>query len=246
MSFAELTGGVKITQFDAGQYEIIFDETTTATTSSVERLIGTAFADTITGIDSSNLFFGQGGADSISGGSGADSLYGGDSNDTLDGGDGSDLLNGGNDQDSILGGSGNDTLFGAGGNDLLDGGDDDDIIAGGIGAYTMTGGLHFDRFLFKTAADANGDQINDFVIGDDTIDVSGIDADPNTPGDQEFTFIEETAFSGDPGELQAVIIELPGGAAITLIKGQIDGQGDPEFIITIPFAVALTEEDFNL
>lgn len=74
-----------------------------------ERIIGSAFNDTITG---------SAGDDYIEGGAGNDTLYGGAGNDTLYGGDGDDLLDAQ---------AGNDTLYGGAGSDILIGGDDSDV-----------------------------------------------------------------------------------------------------------------------
>jgi Ca2+-binding RTX toxin-like protein len=73
---------------------------------SIEGLIGSAFADTLTGNDERNelrggdgadTLSGLGGTDTLRGGNGADKLYGGTQKDTLDGGFGNDLLDGGGD-----------------------------------------------------------------------------------------------------------------------------------------------------
>jgi len=69
-----------------------------------ERLIGSGFADTITG---------------------------GAGNDYLDGGAGNDTIYGGAGNDTLIGGAGNDTLDAQSGNDMLDGGVGDDILIGG-------------------------------------------------------------------------------------------------------------------
>ncbi len=60
--------------------------------TAIENLIGSAFADTLTGNTGQN---------SLTGGDGADLLYGGDGDDTLAGGAGADILNGGTDMDWI-------------------------------------------------------------------------------------------------------------------------------------------------
>jgi Ca2+-binding RTX toxin-like protein len=70
----------------------------------IEKLVGSVYADQLTGNFASNQFFGLGGQDTLNGDLGNDQLYGGD------------------DADLILGGEGNDTLFGETGADALDGG----------------------------------------------------------------------------------------------------------------------------
>ncbi|MFN4203915.1 MAG: calcium-binding protein [Tabrizicola sp.] len=62
---------------------------------SIEGIIGSYFADTLTGNAADNRIDGLDGNDRLSGGSGADSLFGGNGNDTLLGGVGADVLDGG-------------------------------------------------------------------------------------------------------------------------------------------------------
>jgi Ca2+-binding RTX toxin-like protein len=82
--------------------------------------------------------------------------------------------------DTVFGLAGADTLVGNGGNDRLDGGADDDVLRGGAGHDLINGGWGNDRlegatgwdsFLFNTTLSAtmNVDQISDFVVVDDTI-----------------------------------------------------------------------------
>ena len=77
---------------------------------SIENLIGSGFADTLTGDDADN---------DISGGGGADVIAGGKGNDALQGGGGADQISGGAGIDRITGGTGNDTLTGGGGEDVF-------------------------------------------------------------------------------------------------------------------------------
>jgi Ca2+-binding RTX toxin-like protein len=91
-----------------------------------ERIVGTRFADT------------------ISGDSNATEIYGGDGNDTLSGGGG---------DDTIIGDAGNDTLVGDAGADTLQGGDGADTLRGGAGADTIQGGGgFFDTATYDTSA----------------------------------------------------------------------------------------------
>ena len=67
-----------------------------------------------------------------------------------------------------IGGIGNDILFGGSGNDVL---------FGDIGADRLSGQLGSDVFIYKTNSDSNIstlDTIEDFSIGEDKIDFSGI------------------------------------------------------------------------
>jgi Ca2+-binding RTX toxin-like protein len=76
-----------------------------------ERLIGSAFADTITGGAGNDYLEGGAGADTIYGGAGNDTLIGGDGNDTLDAQSGNDTLNGGVGNDILIGGDDSDTYL---------------------------------------------------------------------------------------------------------------------------------------
>ncbi len=68
---------------------------------SIERVIGTAFADNVTG---SSV------ADELLGGEGDDTIDGGAGNDRLSGGAGNDVLSGGAGSDTLTGGAGSDTF----------------------------------------------------------------------------------------------------------------------------------------
>jgi Ca2+-binding RTX toxin-like protein len=124
-----LTGGAGADQFLGGEGfdTVTYASATTAITVNVmttfgsagdaagdlfedapERLIGSAYGDTITGSSD---------AETIEGGAGNDTIYGGAGHDTLIGGEGNDYLDAQ---------SGNDTLDGGGGDDVLIGGDDSD------------------------------------------------------------------------------------------------------------------------
>jgi Ca2+-binding RTX toxin-like protein len=77
--------------------------------SGVEIVIGTSFADSITGSDGTDYLAGGAGNDTLAGGNGQDELYGGAGNDSLRGGNGSDFLVGGEGDDILNGGAGFDT-----------------------------------------------------------------------------------------------------------------------------------------
>lgn len=91
---------------------------------------GTAFGETLQGIEDGDTLNGLGGADTLVGRGGDDELNGGEGNDILfgdyhrpdDRANGDDILNGG---------IGNDVLVGGGGDDVLNGGDGMDILITG-------------------------------------------------------------------------------------------------------------------
>ncbi|MEX2238415.1 MAG: calcium-binding protein [Dehalococcoidia bacterium] len=107
----------------------------------LEVLVGTFFADDLTGSSQPNVIRGLSGADTINGGNGNDAIFGEGGNDQISGGGGDDpLLNGGGGADVIKGGNGNDTLGGDAGNDSLFGNGGDDALNGGDGADVCNGG----------------------------------------------------------------------------------------------------------
>ena len=123
-------------------------------TGGISLSAGTSTADmTMTGsLAGANILVGGTGADTITGGALVDTLIGGNGNDTITGNAGNDILNGGLGNDTIDGGIGNDT------------------ITGGAGDDTLTGGLGIDKFILSAA---NGkDTITDYVVADDSIDVT--------------------------------------------------------------------------
>ena len=140
----------------------------------------------------------------------------------------------------------NDTLYGEAGDDTLQGGDGNDNIYGGAGRDVMSGGLGIDNFWFDEgdfAGLTNGtaDRIQDFVQGQDRIRLTDIDANALVAGDQAFVFIGGTAFSNTAGELRYT---QSGG--VTLVEGDVDGDGAADFAIALTGTIALLGSDFTL
>jgi len=111
---------------------------------------------------------------------------------------------------------GNDHLYGLGGRDRLQGDDGDDYLDGGLGndalwggrgRDTLVGGLDNDTFIWQSIDQtgitlATMDLILDFNFAEgDRINLSDIDADTYTDGNQAFSFIGAAGFSGTPGEI---------------------------------------------
>jgi Ca2+-binding RTX toxin-like protein len=69
--------------------------------TSIERILGSTFNDTLTGGAFADTLEGNGGDDVLRGGDGADTLLGGTGNDVLDGGTGADVLTGGAGFDTV-------------------------------------------------------------------------------------------------------------------------------------------------
>lgn len=141
--------------------------------------------DTLVSIENAS---GSNGNDTLLGGDGDNYLYGADGDDRLDGRGGNDRILGGNGNDRIDGGAGNDVLSGDHGDDRLEGGSGDDVLWGGYGNDIMYGGTGADIFAFADGDISAYDTIVDFEKGRDKIDLRNIDARPDLPGRQAFTF----------------------------------------------------------
>jgi len=149
-------------------------------------------------------------------------LYGNDDNNVLSGGDGADILGGLGGNDHLIGGAGRDLLTGGAGNDV---------------------------FVYQSISDsgtsgASRDIINDFTQGEDRIDVSAIDADTITDGQQQFSFIGTNAFDHTAGEIRYDLIDNASGTDYTIISLDVDGDGLADSQITLVGLVTLTQNDF--
>lgn len=194
--------------------------------TGVPGILGTRGADRIAATAFEDIVYGLAGNDRLTGGAGSDILRGGTGNDVLLGGAGHDRLLGDGGNDRLVGGPGQDALLGGPGDDRLLGGAAPDRLVGGWGADVLSGGPGRDTFVFAdprhAGAGAERDVILDFARGD-RIDLSGMDADPATPGDQSFHIIDG-GFSGTAGELRV---------RTGLIQGDVDGDGRPDFGIVL-------------
>jgi Ca2+-binding RTX toxin-like protein len=151
--------------------------------------------------------------------------------------------------------SGNDNFAGFGTNDVLAGGDGadtitglegTDTITGGAGIDRLTGGSGADRFVYAATGDAvaggSSEIITDFSQGSDKIDLSGIDADTGTGGDQAFSFIGTAAFSNVAGQLRYAT--TPSGSRT--IYGDVNGDGVTDFQLQLTGSITLAAGDFIL
>jgi Ca2+-binding RTX toxin-like protein len=137
-------------------------------------------------------------------------------------------------------------VWGGADDDGLQGGDGDDILVGGEGRDAMIGGDGDDVFRWLAVSDsgiggAERDVIRDFLIGNDTIDLSAIDANSNTAGDDQFSFIGTAVFSFTAGELRQ--FEAGGN---TFLEGDVNGDGQTDFQIGLSGLHALQNSNFNL
>jgi Ca2+-binding RTX toxin-like protein len=161
-------------------------------------------------------------------------LFAGDTRSLIEnaiGGSGSDVLVGNQTANLLKGGAGKDKLSGLAGNDILD---------GGLGADTLAGGTGADIFDFNSIKDtpAGGrDTIQDFVQGNDRIDLRTIDASTAIAGNQAFSFIAGKSFTGQSGQLNF---------ANHILSGDVNGDKLADIQIYVPSVSALATTDFYL
>ena len=122
------------------------------------------------------------------------------------GNEGNNTLLGGTGDDGLYGIDGRDLLLGEAGNDTLSGVNGKDVLVGGAGRDELTGGNGKDKFRYLALEDSgvgadNRDVITDFTTKD-RLKVNKIDANPFIADDQAFSYIEDLAFSGTPGQLR--------------------------------------------
>ncbi|WP_335944278.1 putative Ig domain-containing protein [Pseudomonas sp. G166] len=91
------------------------------------------------------------------------------------------IINGTPNNDTLTGTAANEQLFGGAGNDTLNGGAGNDILVGGTGVDKLTGGAGADVFRYtskldsyRTSSTSASDQILDFDVAADKIDVSAL------------------------------------------------------------------------
>lgn len=161
----------------------------------------------------------------LTGNIGNNRLAGLGGNDTLNGGSGNDSLEGGSGSDSLIGGLGNDTLWGGAGKDILNGGTGSDVFV-----Y---------KNINESLATVARDKIIDFVLGEDLIDLSLIDADSSLAGDQAFNYVGTTAFTGVAGQLRYA-------SASGLVMGDVNGDGTADFHIELLGKPSISAADFVL
>lgn len=92
-------------------------------------------------------------------------------NDYIVGSSNGDTINTFNGNDTLDGRGGNDSLTSRSGNDILLGQSGNDTLVGGAGFDTLVGGSGRDTFVFRSRNEGR-DTITDFVVIDDTIQVS--------------------------------------------------------------------------
>ncbi|KZD21169.1 peroxidase family protein [Tardiphaga robiniae] len=223
-----------------------------------DQAFGGGQADVIYGDAGADRIFGDGGNDLINAGAGDDAVFGGAGNDLIvaEIGDGNDVYfggdsDGGTDVDTLdmsaatanvtvnLGSgplsngtasssqTGNDTIWGI--ENVNTGSGNDTITASGA-VNVMHGGAGNDTFKFLSASSADGDTVVGFEAGD-RVDLTAIDANVGSAGDQSFTLVSGATFTA-AGQL-AVTFESRADGDFTVVQGNIDGNADADFKIEI-------------
>ena len=146
------------------------------TLTSIENVIGTPFADGLTGNFEANVLTGGNGGDTLKGGAGDDTLDGGSGDDFLWGGSGADTLNGGADTDTLI------YVFGGGG--AADSVDTDGVIivldASGNG--TGHGGFA-EGDTYTSIENVIGSTFDDAITGNASVNVlQGLDGNDTLNG----------------------------------------------------------------
>jgi Ca2+-binding RTX toxin-like protein len=149
--------------------------------------------------------------------------------------------------DTVYGTAYGDVLLGGRGNDILKGGGGGDKLGGQSGADDLYGQGGKDVFLFKSVKDSTvsssgRDTIFDFSVSQgDTINLSAIDANKNSDGNQAFKFIGTDKFSGKAGELR---FDLK--TSDTYVYVDVNGDKVADLSIHLDDRIALHKADFVL
>ena len=203
-----------------------------------DTIDGNAADNTLRGGDGNDRLTGLEGQDELYGNDGSDRLFGGKDIDIVRGGAGADRLFGGDGADTLIGNKGSDKLVGGDGQDLIEGGGGDDLLIGGFGKDTLIGGGGADTFRFVKAKDSKNtstaDVIEDFTVGEDTIDLSNLSA-------TALTF----QAGNSTGSGANVAAEITSGAE-TCVFVDVEGDGVIDMKIILTGAMSLAADDFLL
>ena len=167
----------------------------------------------------------------------------------VNGGSRADSITGSIAANVLIGRDGGDTLVGLAGEDRLIGGGSRDTLNGGAARDIMTGGAERDFFVFTTTADSNvaarqRDIITDFQAGTDRFNISAIDANSGTAGNEAFSFIGSAAFTaGVAGQVRSSFVVNTGK---TLVEVDVNGDAVADFAVQLTGLITMQTTDFIL
>lgn len=145
-------------------------------------------------------------------------------------------LYGSNYDDTLSGTDANNVVFGGAGTDSINGRGGDDTVAGGLGADVLSGGTGADAFVYYAVNESlpgflTGDFIQDFSRAQgDQIYLYAIDARTDVAGNDAFTFIGDTAFSGVSGQLR---FDYTSAANQYVVYGDVNGDKTADIAIYV-------------
>jgi Ca2+-binding RTX toxin-like protein len=205
-----------------------------------EGIVGSYFADRITGDSRGNLIIGGGEADLLIGGAGDDIIFG--DFDPADGGGDKYGLR----QYDVNSSQGNDILRGGEGQDRLDGNDGNDELDGGLGADVLRGGGGVDTFVLRAgdggSTVAQADTITDFQDGTDVLGLAGGLAFSNlviTQGNGTDTAASNVVIKTSSGEILAVVVGVEVSRISILDFSQISASNPASGIASIPMSPSI-------
>jgi len=253
------------------QLAVGYAKTGTISNATQQTVNGTHLADTIIGTSANTTLMGLDGNDTLQGTVADETLNGGTGSDTASyanaatsvtvdltvvgsqntGGGGHDTLVsienliGSPQGDTLTGGATSNTLTGGVGDDTLSGGGGNDFLIGGPGQDSLTSGTGNDRFVFQAVGDstvAAPDTINDFVQGQDQIDLRLIDANTATPADEAFHFRTTPSST----HFQDLLFHYDAVHNRTVVDLYVNNDATPDSEIWIAGNVNLQSTDFIL
>ena len=143
---------------------------------------------------------------------------------------------GNNGANTITGNEGVNVLDGKGGVDTIRGGDGNDVIFGGLGNDLLYGQAGWDVFAVRQESVSlmtlETDRIFDLnIAGGDRVDLSAIDADSTTMGNQAFQFATVlSTFSGVAGE---ATLTYDAATASTYLRLDVNGDKKADYSLRI-------------
>jgi len=142
--------------------------------------------------------------------------------------------------DGSLESGGNFRLFSGAAADTLKGGGGNDLLYGGLGSDSLTGGAGSDTYQYRSTGESTGaamDHVFGFAAGTDKIDLSLIDANSLSGGNQAFHWIGASAFTGGGGGAAGELRAYQSSGS-WFIEGDTNGDGTADLVIQLDGSAA--------